>query len=221
MQNSSLKGTRSKWLLCHYIPVPYTQSNNAHKSLNERMDEWMNEWEWPTPPSHWCSEVCRLDIYISNQLQIKNICQKENCIQTKTFRSPSCHWFWDNTMTTYIAITLSEYCDVTLLVKETNKKKLCYQSLAQWATGFPGLACKEPEYLQGSCTIKITQASVRDHSRRLPSRSSLPSFQSTPCLISSNSCLPTELWCCVLWTSQLCERPDWALQTSLHKGVNT
>lgn len=44
MQTSSLKGTRNKWPLCHYIPVPYTPSNNAHKSLNERMDKWTNEW---------------------------------------------------------------------------------------------------------------------------------------------------------------------------------
>lgn len=145
----------------------------------------MNEWEWPTPPSHWCSEICRPNIYISNQLQIKNICQKENCTRTKTFRSPSCNWFWDKTMTTYIAIILSEHCVVTLLVKETNKRKLCYPEFSVVSHGVSWACLQEPEYLQGSCTTKITLASVREHSRRLLSRrfpiqlsvSSLPSLQ--------------------------------------------
>lgn len=60
---------------------------------------------------------------------------------------------------------MSEYCDVTLLVKETNKKKLCHPESSVVSHGVSWACLQEPEYLQGSCIIKITQVSVRESSQ--------------------------------------------------------
>ena len=60
---------------------------------------------------------------------------------------------------------MSEYRDVTLLVKETNKKKLCYPESSVMSHGVSWACLQEPENLQGCCTIKITQASVRESSQ--------------------------------------------------------
>lgn len=148
------------------------------------MNEWMNENDPHLHPIGALKSVGLTFILLTN-CRSKISVKKRTVPEPKTFRSPSCNWFWDNTMTTYIAITLSEHCVVTLLVKETNKRKLCYPKFSVVSHGVSWACLQEPEYLQGSCTTKITLASVREHSRRLLSRrfpiqlsvSSLPSLQ--------------------------------------------